>query len=179
MGRMASDYMQGLEKYVIFWLIVWSWTLNYATGNRKLCQIMQYSFYMQSEARGLNIFWLIRFICTSKNTCCHSNNKRNFLSSEAQCQVDMFGTESVINKNIRLLRHPTNRRWIQRQPQILAMLEWRQLATNCKVCRYAASLPAPLLWCTMSQPKLVPTYTAWWTEARHVHVNNLPKVVTW
>jgi len=28
-----------------------------------------------------------------------------------------------------------------------------------------ASLPAPLLWCTMSQLKLVPTYTAWWTEA--------------
>jgi len=39
-------------------------------------------------------------------------------------------------------------------------------ATNCNVCRYAASLPAPLLWCTMSQLKLVPTYTAWWTEAR-------------
>jgi len=57
---------------------------------------------------------------------------------------------------------------IQRQPQVLAMLERRQLATNCNVCRYAAtaSLPAPLLWCTMSHLKLVPTYTAWWTEAR-------------
>jgi len=37
--------------------------------------------------------------------------------------------------NIHLLRHPTNRRWIQRQPQVLTMLEWRQLATNCNVCQ--------------------------------------------
>jgi len=39
------------------------------------------------------------------------------------------------------------------------------VGTNYNVCRYVASLLAPLLWCTMSQLKLVPTYTAWWTEA--------------
>jgi len=52
------------------------------------------------------------------------------------------------------------------------------VGTNYNVCRWAASLPAPLLWCTIC-PSLSWYQLILLGGQKHVHVNNLPKVATW
>jgi len=66
---------------------------------------------------------------------------------------------------------------IQRQPQVLAMLERRQLVPTTT---YADMLPA---YQHRSCGALCPS-RSWYQlillgGQRHVHVNNLPKIVTW